>query len=61
MVTKEEWAALDQKLKSWLDWRGKKELEKAALKCPKCESSEVYGKEGERCCLACGAHQSPRS
>jgi hypothetical protein len=30
MVTKEEWAALDQKLKAWLDWRGKKDLEDAA-------------------------------
>lgn len=27
--------------------------------CPKCGSDQVYGKEGQRCCLACGAHQRP--
>lgn len=32
-----------------------------APKCPKCGSCEVYGKEGERCCLSCGAHQPPHS
>lgn len=28
MVTKEEWATLDRKVQGWLDWRGKKEMEK---------------------------------
>ena len=32
MVTKEEWAVLDRKLKAWLDCRGKKDLEDAARK-----------------------------
>lgn len=27
--------------------------------CPKCGSNQVYGKDGEKCCLACGAHQKP--
>ena len=30
------------------------------VECPKCGSGEVYGKEGERVCLKCGAHQKPR-
>lgn len=30
MVTKEEWAELDRKVQGWIDWRGKKEMEKAA-------------------------------
>jgi hypothetical protein len=32
-----------------------------APKCPKCGSREVYGRDGGRCCLACGAHQAPQS
>jgi hypothetical protein len=26
--------------------------------CPKCGSNQIYGREGEKCCLACGAHQA---
>ena len=29
------------------------------VECPKCGSADVHGKEGERCCLSCGAHQTP--
>lgn len=30
MVTKEEWDALDKKVKSWLDFRCQRELEESA-------------------------------
>jgi hypothetical protein len=25
--------------------------------CPKCGSRQVYGTDGAKCCLSCGAHQ----
>lgn len=61
MVNKEEWAALDRKIKSWTDWRGQKHSKLPKLACRHCGGWGHIWEDGTRlkCAYCDGTGDDP--